>query len=171
VVVVEEDPSDGPPDWVVGQLARVEANQIVIRDPIQFEKGTARILPESRPILQQVAGLLQDHPRIVHLVIEGHASEEGDHNFNYDLSIERARSIWEQLVRAEVHPDRLSYRGMGEVVPVTVGADESALAVNRRVEFRITAQQHPLDPDPVYRTIPVLPWETVEQEEESAADP
>ena len=58
--------------WKEGELARVEDEAIVIRDPIQFEFNTANILPESLPTLHFVAKLMNENGRIGHVVIEGH---------------------------------------------------------------------------------------------------
>jgi outer membrane protein OmpA-like peptidoglycan-associated protein len=153
--VIEPEPE---PEWEEEELAKVEGEKIVIREPIQFEFNTPNILPVSLPTLQYVAGLLNENWQIAHLVIEGHASDEGSFVYNYDLSIRRSRAIWEELLRSGVHPDRMSYRGMGEVVPVVVGGDEASLATNRRVEFRIVKQYAPDERPPDYRTDVRLPW-------------
>ena len=154
----ERPPKPDEPPWEPDQLARVDGAQIALREPIQFEFATARILPESLPVLAQVAGVLADNPHIAHLVVEGHASEEGSHAYNYDLSIRRARAVWEQLVLSGVNPDRLSYRGMGEVLPGGLADSEVARAADRRVEFRITWMLHPLDLPPSYREGTPMPW-------------
>jgi peptidoglycan-associated lipoprotein len=144
--------------WKEGELARVEDEAIVIRDPIQFEFNTANILPESLPTLQYVAKLMNENARLGHVVIEGHASEEGTYIYNYDLSIRRARSIWEEVITAGVHPARLSYRGMGEVVPRKQGTEEATLAKNRRVDFHIIHRYSELDVLPEYPEDIKLPW-------------
>ena len=87
-----------------------------------------------------VAKLINEDIQIGHLVIEGHASEEGSYGYNYDLSNLRARAIYRALVEAGVHPDRLSHRGYGEAIPIKSGEDEASLALNRRVEFHIVRQ-------------------------------
>lgn len=171
VVEAEEEISSGPPPdvsieeiltiekkWKDGELARVEEEAIVIRDPIQFEFNTANILPESLPTLQFVAKLMNENARIGHVVVEGHASEEGTFIYNYDLSIRRARSIWEEIITAGVHPSRLSYRGMGEVAPRQLGTEESDLATNRRVDFHIIHRYSELDVLPDYPENIQLPW-------------
>lgn len=142
---VEEAPE---PVWEEGALARVrlETASIEIREPIQFEFGTDRILPVSLPTLHAVAEILSEHPEIEALVIEGHASEEGSYLYNYDLAYRRCGAVFRELVSAGVHPYRLSTRSMGEVVPKGAGQDEASLALNRRVEFRIVRQRHPLEP-------------------------
>jgi len=144
--------------WKEGELARVEDEAIVIRDPIQFEFNTANILPDSLPTLHYVAKLMNENARIGHVVIEGHASEEGTYIYNYDLSIRRARSIWEEVITGGVHPARLSYRGMGEVAPRKTGDDEAALAKNRRVDFHIIHRYSELDVLPEYPEDIKLPW-------------
>jgi hypothetical protein len=103
--------------------------------------------------LAAVAELMGQHPEIAHLAIVGHASAEGEHQPNYELSTQRARSVYEQLLLNGVHAKRLSFRGMGEVAPVS-----EDLAANRRVEFQIVHQLHPLDdPEALPEQAP-LPW-------------
>lgn len=149
--------------WGENELARVVEEKIIIRDPIQFEFASDRILPESVPTLRFVARLLNGNDRIGHVVIEGHASEEGTFEYNYDLSQKRARAVWEQLILAKVHPDRISFKGMGEVVPRNVEGieglvSEAELAENRRVEFVIVHQYGPLELVPEYDTAIRVPW-------------
>ncbi len=150
-------PVEEPLRWQEGQLAQVRHARIEIREPIQFAVDTARVLPDSRPTLLAVAGILQDNPQIIHVVIEGHASSEGAFAYNYELSNMRARAILQVLVEAGVHPRRLSCRGMGEVDPVALGDDEASLAKNRRVLFLIAEQLDPLDPLPAEQKH-LVPW-------------
>ncbi len=170
-----EDAAPPPPPppvdegWDEGELARVEENRIVIREPIQFERATDRIMPESLPVLAQVSQVLHDDASIGHIVVEGHASEEGSFTYNYELSILRARAVWEALVDNGVHPLRVSYRGMGEVVPVTAGEDEVSLASNRRVEFHILFRRTAEDP-PVPSGTVRLPWNGEEIQSEAPAE-
>ena len=152
----EAEPEEEDEGWEEERLARIMGERIEIREPIQFELGTARILPESLPVLQQVAWLLLEDPRIIHLVVEGHASPEGQATDNYDLSIRRARAVWEELVRAGVHVDRLSYRGMGEALPAEGTAAD--LAASRRVEFHIVRQLYEGEEAPSYRDSGTRPW-------------
>jgi outer membrane protein OmpA-like peptidoglycan-associated protein len=154
----EPEPEPVVVQWKEKELARLEENQIIIRDPIQFEFGTDVILPISQPTLDQVAQILQQHPELLHIVIEGHASEEGSYLYNYELSLKRANAIWRALVLRGVHPSRLSTRAMGEVQPVNLGTDEASLAENRRVVFHIIKRWFPGDPIPEYIRDIKLPW-------------
>ncbi|HNC99289.1 MAG TPA: OmpA family protein, partial [Myxococcota bacterium] len=144
--------------WKEGELARVQEKEIIIRDPIQFEEGNANILAGSLPILKEVARLMNENGQIGFMIIEGHASAEGSFEYNYDLSNLRARSIWQALIEAGVHPARIGYRGMGEVQPVVSGDDQAAREANRRVVFAIVRQYQPGDKIPELKTEVRLPW-------------
>lgn len=152
---LDEDPPD---EWRPGERVKEYRDRLEIRDPIQFEFATARILPESLPTLKQIGTILNRDARIGHLLIEGHASEEGSFAYNYDLSARRAKAIFEQLIVIGVHPERMSYRGMGEVVPLTEARDEASLARNRRVEFEIVRQDRTSADTPEMRRDIKLPW-------------
>lgn len=153
-----------PEPWKEAELARVVKDEIVIRDPIQFEFNTDHILPVSQPTMKSIAEILRVHPEILQLVIEGHASEEGSFQYNYDLANRRANAIFRALIEAGVHPDRLSYRSMGEVKPVELGEDEIVLAKSRRVVFSITRRLRPGETMPEYSKQIKIPWngETVD---------
>ena len=155
--VVIEEPIIEEEEWEPEELAKVEADQIIIREDIQFVVGTDEIIEASLPTLQFIAKLINDDVQIGHLVIEGHASEEGTHQYNYDLSNLRARAIFKALAEAGVHPDRMSHRGYGEALPKNLGSDEQALAENRRVEFHIVRQDSP-DTTLELRTLQSAPW-------------
>lgn len=151
-----EEPTDKP--WEEGQLARVSGLKIEIRDPILFEFGTPIIRDVSYPTLKSVAAILQAYGQIDHMLIEGHASEEGSYEYNYNLSTSRAQAIFNKLIEFGIHPNRMSYRGMGETVPVMQGSSEEALAANRRVIFEIIKLLDPLAPIPTYSPTITLPW-------------
>ncbi len=151
-VRLEPPPRDAL-SWSPGVLAQVYRGRILIREPILFEQGSAVILPQSLPTLQAVAALVNQYAEIEHLVVEGHASEEGGLLFNYDLSVARARAVFEVLVGTSVRPERVSYRGMGELYPSAESAP--GLAAERRVQFLIAS----LGPMAGSRSSPViLPW-------------
>ena len=155
--VVIEEPIIEEEEWEPEELAKVEADQIIIREDIQFVVGTDQIIDASLPTLEFVGKLINDDVQIGHVVIEGHASEEGTHQYNYDLSNLRARAIFKALAEVGVHPDRMSHRGYGEALPKNLGNDEAALAENRRVEFHIIRQDPP-ETKLELRTLQSAPW-------------
>lgn len=135
-----------------------QKDEIVIRDPIEFLVDTAKILPHSEAVVQAVADLVNNDPRIKHLVIEAHASAEGSFSYNYELSTSRAQEVFRQLIIRGVSPERISYKAYGEVRPKVEGDDEAAYAVNRRVEFHIVSEFGEFDDLPTYEPVILLPW-------------
>lgn len=140
------------------ELAVKVLEQIHIRDMIEFVVDTNILQEKSRPTLQAVADIINESPEIAHLVIEGHASQEGSFEHNYFLAESRARRIWEELLGLGVASERVSYRGKGEVEPVEEGETEEALQANRRVEFHISRQFEGVDEMPDYPRTQILPW-------------
>jgi outer membrane protein OmpA-like peptidoglycan-associated protein len=152
--------SDGLEDtWEEGELARVNtrSKRIEIRETIQFKVNSEELLPESLPVLDEVARLMNSDATIGSVVIEGHASADGDFDKNYILSVDRARAIWERLVKQGVHPSRLAIRGMGEVQPAEANANYDQLQASRRVVFYIV-QQHDIIDLPSYKLDLLYPW-------------
>jgi outer membrane protein OmpA-like peptidoglycan-associated protein len=137
--------------WGESELARIEGSNILLRDPIKFEVNTVKVLPESVPTVQFVASLLDSQSMVI---IEGHASEDGAFDQNYELSLKRARSIWEELVKAGIPPAQLSYRGLGEVSPVSDAAESNRSVVFYLVKIQPTAGAE--QPKPVIEMR--LPW-------------
>lgn len=145
-------------EWAEGQFAKIESERIKIRYAIRFKVGTDTILPESYETLDYLADLMNNDARIAHVIIEGHASEDGDFEPNYDLSRNRAASIWRRLVEQGVHPSRLSYRGMGEVLPAEATGGYDELQASRRVVFHIVRQYEAWEQPPAYDLDLKYPW-------------
>lgn len=120
------------------QHVAVQANKIVIDEKIQFEHDKATILPASFGILNEVTQVIKDHPEIKKLLIEGHASSEGDSAHNLKLSDERAKAVMNYLVEHGVAKTRLSSKGFGSSDPIADNKTEEGREKNRRVEFTIT---------------------------------
>jgi|LNFM01.1.fsa_nt_gb OOP family OmpA-OmpF porin len=106
-----ERDDDGCPDQ--GQVV-VEEGQIRILQAINFETNSARIRPDSIPIVEAVARTLIGNPQIRTVQVQGHADERGDDNNNLRLTQDRARSVVEALVERGVDRSRLHSAGYGE---------------------------------------------------------
>jgi len=160
LAIEEPDPPPPPPPPPVVEppQAQLAGEEIVFRDPIEFEVGTTTFKTGSMDVLDSIAEVIVGNPVIGHVVVEGHASQEGGFAYNYELSRERARVIYEALILRGVHPKRMSYRGAGEVERKVEGEDEAARERNRRVVFSVVRQYAPGEPRKVYDEDIVLPW-------------
>jgi len=103
---------------------------------IHFEFNKATIRPESRSVLQQVIDLIEDHPEIYGVRVEGHTDNAGTNAYNEDLSKRRAHSVKEALVNGGIPSKKMSSEGFGEDRPIAGNDTPEGRAKNRRVEFR-----------------------------------
>jgi len=144
-------------------------DHIALPPRVLFAYDSDRLLPQAEPILTAVALLLEQTPRITHVLVEGHASVEGDIAYNWDLSNRRAAAVYRYLVEAGVHAARLSYRGMGEAVGSADDRRGAVLEADRRVEMQIVSRVDEwLDEEPDWSDPPPIPWRMPEAEEEEA---
>jgi outer membrane protein OmpA-like peptidoglycan-associated protein len=115
----------------------VALNQIVILDPILFGRGSAEILEESFPILDEAAALLLDSPA-GRVEIQGHTDSDGPAETNLSLSQARADAVRDYLVDQGVDTNRLNATGYGETaLKVNPENSDDDKAANRRIEFRV----------------------------------
>lgn len=115
----------------------VRDNKIEIDEKIQFEHDKATILPVSFALMDEVAKVMKENPQLKKVLVEGHASSEGDAAHNLKLSDDRAKSVMNYLVEHGVEKARLSAKGFGTTQPVADNATEQGREKNRRVEFTI----------------------------------
>ena len=84
--------------------------------------------------------VVKDNPQIKKILIEGHASSEGDASHNLKLSDERAKAVMAYLTEHGVAKDRLSAKGFGSTQPIADNNTEVGREKNRRVDFTIVEQ-------------------------------
>ncbi|MEE2751182.1 MAG: OmpA family protein [Myxococcota bacterium] len=116
---------------------KIEGEQVRIYDKIFFELDSSEIRQDSFPLLDEVAHVLFNHPELELIAIEGHTDDQGDEEYNLELSLQRAQAVQHYLVRTGIAKDRLEAYGYGESVPLVLGESDDTRAANRRVEFHI----------------------------------
>jgi OOP family OmpA-OmpF porin len=126
---------DGCPD-TPPQNVRITQEKIEIDDKILFASGKSIILPVSYGILDSVAQVMRDYPKI-RVRIEGHTDSDGSDSANLRLSQSRAEAVVNALVQRGVARSRLDAAGFGEMRPIASNDSEEGRAENRRVEFII----------------------------------
>ncbi len=94
-------------------------------------------MSESFRVLQQVAGVLGDHPEIARLAVDGHTDNVGQDKANLALSRRRAIAVVRWLVEHGVDERRLEARGFGARQPIAEVNTKEGRAKNRRVEFQV----------------------------------
>ncbi|MGB5284735.1 MAG: carboxypeptidase regulatory-like domain-containing protein [Polyangiales bacterium] len=111
--------------------------QIALRRQISFATGSEEILPNSEPLLLEVADVLIRNPDLELVEIQGHTDNRGDYGVNMRLSQLRAESVLRWLIEHGVEPTRLTARGYGPKRPLAPNITQQNRARNRRVQFKI----------------------------------
>jgi outer membrane protein OmpA-like peptidoglycan-associated protein len=130
---------DGCPDTGPSRVI-VQKEKIVITEKVFFEYNKAIIQPISFELLTEVAGVINDHPRITRIQVEGHTDSDGSDTYNQKLSQARAQAVVDYLIGAGVDSARLVAKGFGESLPIDTNNTADGKAKNRRVEFTILEQ-------------------------------
>ncbi|MGB7478143.1 MAG: OmpA family protein [Polyangiales bacterium] len=130
------------------QQVVIEESRLEIMDKIYFNVDSADLQRRSHAVLDNVAEVLNVHPEISLVRVEGHTDSTGSAGYNLRLSQRRVDSVVRYLVdTGGVSNDRLAAEGFGETRPLVPNAKTKAeLAQNRRVEFHI-AEGKPDEPD------------------------
>jgi OOP family OmpA-OmpF porin len=128
-----------PPPKRVG----VTETQVQFNEKILFATAKWDILPDSHGLLNEVAQVLKQHPRIRRIEVAGHTDSRGTRAANQKLSENRAKSVWAFLVKAGIDPARMVHKGYGQDRPIADNATEEGREKNRRVEFNILEQAAP----------------------------
>jgi outer membrane protein OmpA-like peptidoglycan-associated protein len=129
---------DGCPDTKPTRIEITE-EQIVIKQRVNFATGKATILGDSFPVLDDVAQVMRDYPRLK-VEIGGHTDNVGDEAVNQRLSKARADAVFEYLLTKGIPANRMMTVGYGEMKPIDTNSTDAGRLANRRVEFRITEQ-------------------------------
>lgn len=131
-VVLEPFPEE-PELWSFnGEETTYEVN-------VLFEVNSAIIRPEFMGDIQNIADFMARFPD-TNIEIAGHASLDGDFDYNMDLSQRRANAIAEALINDfNVNPDRITAVGYGVNRPIINEINPAANEINRRIEARVTA--------------------------------
>ncbi|GAB3658471.1 hypothetical protein GCM10028791_31440 [Echinicola sediminis] len=118
-------------------LTPAKSGTSLILNEILFAKGTAQLADEnSLNYIHQLVGFLKDHPALK-IRLEGHTDNIGNAKLNKQLSMERAKTIRDYMVKQGVDFERIRLRGLGGDKPITSNDTQEGREQNRRVEMVI----------------------------------
>ncbi len=105
-------------------------------DKILFAKGSAKLLPQSLPLLEKIGNHII--AKNFQIAIEGHTDDVPIHTekfpSNWELSTTRAVNVLRFLAaRFKIPPDRISALGFADKKPLVPNVSEKQRAKNRRV--------------------------------------
>jgi OOP family OmpA-OmpF porin len=119
------------------KFIKLEGSSVRVLQQVHFQTASATILPDSFPMLGEIAALLKATPSIKRMRIEGHTDNRGNADMNLDLSKRRAASVRQWLVDHGIDGGRLESQGYGLTQPIDTNDTDAGRQANRRVEFKI----------------------------------
>jgi OmpA-OmpF porin, OOP family len=132
VLQISEPPKAAP---VLTGYAETKTNEVYVLRNIQFKFNEYLLLETSFAELNKVTEILNYH-KTWKVVVSGHTDDIGTNAYNLDLSLNRAGSVADYLIKRGIDPARIKTQGFGKQTPLQKGNDEATRAINRRVELR-----------------------------------
>ena len=102
---------------------------------VKFSYDSDELTSESITLLDQIARVLQKHPKLTHEVA-GHTDTQGNAAYNVWLSQRRATAVKNHLISRGIKPRQLVAVGYGGEQPIGDNSTWNGLIKNRRVELR-----------------------------------
>ena len=121
-----------PENYTAEQL--VKALNILI---INFASNSFEVPARRYAALQKAAGYIKKLPADVTLEIGGHTDSDGDEPRNMTLSVNRANSVKDFLVKNGVNGSILQVKGYGEGSPKKDNNTDQGKYMNRRIEYTV----------------------------------
>lgn len=129
----------------VPMIPLTNSDPVALRN-VFFDLGKATLRPESYNELNKFRDFLKANPAI-RIELGGHTDTRGDAAENQKLSQDRAKAVYDYLVKEGIDPKRITYKGYGETQPIipddkiallsSEKEKEKAHQENRRTEYRI----------------------------------
>ena len=124
------------------EVEEIELFKPIVLENIFYDFDEWFIRLDAAIELDKLAKLLKDNPEI-DIELGSHTDSRGSDRYNERLSDRRAHAAIQYLKERGISPNRLSWRGYGESVPVNecindVICTEEEHQANRRTEFQVT---------------------------------
>ncbi|SFR64448.1 Outer membrane protein OmpA [Marinobacter daqiaonensis] len=124
------------------QMGRLQAEQtdrgmVMTLGDVLFEFDQAELKPASEETIERLASFMKDYSNY-RVRIEGYTDSIGDPDYNQALSLKRAESVRNALLRKGIAPGRMEVAGYGEAFPKASNSTRTGRRENRRVEIVIS---------------------------------
>jgi OOP family OmpA-OmpF porin len=106
---------------------------------IYFDEGSSVIKDDAKADMQKVATLLKEHPKYK-VKITGHTDPVEEVKVTGDVSLQRAQTVKDQLVKLGAYENKLLVVGVQDFDPATEDASIAGQAQNRRVVFEVISK-------------------------------
>jgi outer membrane protein OmpA-like peptidoglycan-associated protein len=113
---------------------------VVFKEQVLFGFDRSDLNDQAKTNLDKLSNVLKKYPD-TDIQIIGHTDSRGAEEYNQGLSRRRATSAANYLNTTGIANSRITTKGMGESDPIATNDTDEGRALNRRVEFVITANE------------------------------
>lgn len=113
---------------------------VIFKEAVLFGFDRSDLNTQARTNLDKLTNVLNKYPD-TDINIIGHTDSKGAEEYNESLSLRRSNSVAAYLRGNGIVSTRIITTGMGETDPIATNDTEDGRALNRRVEFVITANE------------------------------
>lgn len=133
VVPVYDSIEKEAPEAIPYFKEEVKLNTTYVLNTIQFGFNSSELTSASFEELNKLADLLQKNSQL-NVQISGYTDDVGSDDYNYILSVNRAKAVLEFLVCQNIDRKRVQIFGFGKSKPLFRNVSEEKRKANRRVE-------------------------------------
>ncbi len=117
-------------------LHPIKTGEKIILKNIFYATDSYELVEKSTAELTRLVEFLNNNLSLK-IEISGHTDNVGTKEYNINLSNKRAQSVYHYLIDQGIDQSRLSYKGYGELEPISTNETEEGRAENRRTEMKI----------------------------------
>ena len=114
----------------------LKEGKTVVLNNVNFDFDSYILLKSSENELNSFYQFLNDNSQL-RFSINGHTDYMGTDEYNQELSIIRAKSVYNWLINKGIQSSQLEYQGFGKKQPLVNSTDYKSMAINRRVEVQM----------------------------------
>ncbi|MEO8148135.1 MAG: OmpA family protein [Bacteroidia bacterium] len=133
------DTLNNTPREVDFNMKNIEVGMSYQLNHILFKTNSAVLDSTSLNVIDDFTTFLNENPT-VRVSINGHTDNEGSASENLTLSNNRAKTVYDNLIKNGIAASRLMYKGFGQSKPVAGNDTEDGKRQNRRTEFVIISK-------------------------------
>ena len=116
-------------------LNPIEIGVTAVLRNIFFEYDSYKLKNESFPELNKLRRFITKNN--LSIEIQGHTDNQGTTAYNQKLSTNRAKTVYEYLIKAGIKKENLEYKGYSFTEPIAPNDTDEGRAKNRRTQFKI----------------------------------
>jgi len=119
-------------------IAKLKTGSTVEIKNLYFKADSADINESSYEVLSEIIDFMKDHKNIS-IEIGGHTNGIPSSDFCDKLSTERAKAVYDYLMKNGVNPQKLAYKGYGKRKLIATDNTAEGRKKNQRVELKVIA--------------------------------